>query len=59
MGKMMDFFRSVRVEMGKVRWPNKKEMTKFSIASIVFILIFSVFFLVGDLIIAFIVRLVG
>lgn len=59
MKKMMDFFSSVKLEMGKVRWPDRKEMTKFSVATIGFILIFSVFFLVGDLVIATIVKLVS
>lgn len=59
MKKLLKFFGEVKAEMTKVRWPNKKEMTKFSIATLGFILIFSVYFLVGDLIIASIVKLVS
>ncbi len=46
------FFKSVKNEMGKVRWPLKKEMVKYSIATLSFIIFFALFFTVGDLIIA-------
>ena len=42
--KKESFFKSVRSEFKKVRWPNKKEMVKYSIATIVFVLFFGVFF---------------
>lgn len=35
--------------MKKVRWPNKKEMITYSIATIVFVLIFGIFFTGLDL----------
>ena len=46
------FFKSVKNEMGKVRWPLKKEMVKYSIATLSFIIFFALFFTLGDLIIA-------
>ena len=52
MKKLARFLVSVKKEMKKVRWPGKKEMVKYSIATITFILFFSVFFALGDLIIA-------
>ena len=52
MKKLARFFVSVKKEMKKVRWPGKKEMVKYSIATITFILFFSVFFALGDFIIA-------
>ena len=42
--KKEGFFKSVRAEFRKVRWPNKKEMIKYSIATIVFVLFFGIFF---------------
>lgn len=52
MKKLARFLVSVKKEMKKVRWPGKKEMVKYSIATITFILFFSVFFALGDFIIA-------
>ncbi len=42
--KKEGFFKSVKSEFKKVRWPNRKEMVKYSIATIVFVLFFGVFF---------------
>ncbi len=50
--KNESFFKSVRNEMDKVRWPLKKEMVKYSIATLSFIIFFALFFTLGDLIIA-------
>ena len=50
--KKESFFKSVKNEMGKVRWPLKKEMVKYSIATLSFIIFFALFFTLGDLIIA-------
>lgn len=44
MKKIARFFIGVKEEMKKVRWPNKKEMITYSVATITFILIFGVFF---------------
>ena len=46
------FFTSVKKEMKKVRWPLKKEMVKYSIATLSFIIFFALFFALGDLLIA-------
>lgn len=50
--KKESFFAGVKKEMGKVRWPLKKEMIKYSIATLSFIFFFGLFFTLGDLIIA-------
>ena len=52
MKKMKEFFYCVKKEMKKVRFPDKKEMLKYSTATIAFILFFAVFFSLTDLIIA-------
>lgn len=49
---MKKFLTDVKNELKKVKWLDKKEMTKYSIATIAFILIFSVFFGGLDLILA-------
>ena len=44
MKKIIKFFKGVKKEISRVRWPNKKEMIKYSIATLVFILFFALFF---------------
>ena len=47
------WFKGVISEFKKVRWPNKKEMIEYSIATIVFILFFGLFFYAIELIMYF------
>lgn len=49
-----NWFKGVVSEFKKVRWPSKKEMIKYSIATIVFILFFALFFYIIEVIIYFI-----
>lgn len=53
MKKIAQFFIGVKGEMKKVKFPNKKEMTTYSIATLAFILIFAVFFSMTDFVLAF------
>lgn len=48
----------IKTELKKVRWPSKKEMVKYSIATILFIVTFALFFTASDLIIAGLKKLV-
>lgn len=48
------YFHEVRMEVSKVKWPSKKDMIKYSTATLVFILFFSAFFYVIDLVFALI-----
>jgi preprotein translocase subunit SecE len=52
MEKIKGFFMGVKKELGRVRWPNKKEIITYSIATISFIFLFACFFTLADLIIA-------
>ena len=52
MKKIAKFLVGVKSELKKVRWLSKKEMIQYSVATITFILIFSVFFGGLDLILA-------
>ncbi len=52
MKKIARFFVSVKKEMKKVKWPSKKEMVTYSTATILFILIFGLFFAGLDFIIS-------
>ena len=57
--KQESFFTGVRKEMKKLRWPLKKEMVKYSIATLSFIIFFALFFGLADLIIAGVKMLVA
>lgn len=46
------FFAGVKKEMKNVRWPLRKEMVKYSIATISFVVFFGVYFTLIDLLIA-------
>lgn len=59
MKKLARFFVGVKNEMKKVRWSNKKEMVTYSAATISFILLFSVFFALADIILTNLKMLVG
>ncbi len=50
--KIKAFLISVKNEMGKVHWPTKKEMTTYSVATLMFIFIFAFFFMISDTVIA-------
>ena len=53
------FFVNVKKEMKKVRWPKKKEMIEFSIATLIVICFFMLFFSLSDGIISGIVKVFG
>ena len=44
----------IRSEFKKERWPKKKEMFKYPIAVLVCIIVFALFFMLSDVIIAFV-----
>ena len=46
------FFKDVKSELKKVRWPLKKEMITYSIATLIFMIVLGLFFIATDLIIA-------
>lgn len=46
------FLIGVKNEMAKVRWPEKKELIKYSIATICVVLVFSAFFGLLDVVLA-------
>ena len=54
--KKESWFHGVKSEFKKVRWPNRKEMVKYSIATICFIIFFGLFFYAIQLIIWLIQR---
>jgi len=53
-----NWFKSVIKEVSKVKWPSKKEMLKYSIATIIFVIFFALFFYAIELLMAFLKSLV-
>ncbi len=53
-GGFKSFCNGVAAEFKKVHWPSKKDMVKYSIATIFFIIFFGIFFYVIDIIFALI-----
>lgn len=58
-GKKDTFFSDVAAEMRLVRWPSAKEVTKYSIAALVFVLFFALFFFGFDALFALVKDLVS
>ena len=59
MKRLARFFVSVKKELKKVRWPKKKEMVKFSVATIGVLCFFMLFFTCIDGILSVIVKVFG
>ncbi len=47
--KKEGFFKGIKLELKKVTWPSKKEVFKYSVATLVFCVIVMAFFQVLDL----------
>ena len=47
--KKEGFFKGVRLELKKVSWPDKKDVIKYSLATLVFCIILVLFFQLLDL----------
>jgi len=48
------FFKAVKKELAKVKWPSAKEVIKYTVATIVFILVVVLFFSLLNLLLSFI-----
>ncbi len=50
--KIATFINGVKTEFKRVKWPSKKDMIKYSIATIIFVICCSLFFYLIDIILA-------
>lgn len=50
--RIIGYFKGVKKEISRIRWTKGKEMVKYSVAAVSFILFFCVYFYVIDLLIA-------
>ena len=56
--KKESFFKGLASEFRKIRWPNKKEMVKYSTATIIFVLFFGIFFYLIEVAMYFIEKMI-
>lgn len=52
MSKIGKYFSGVKKEISRVRWTKKKDLVKYSVATICFVLLFGLFFYLIDYIVA-------
>lgn len=50
--KKQSFFKGVKSELKKVKWPEKKEVVKYTIATVIFIVIFILLFALLNLVLS-------
>ncbi len=54
MKKIKEFFKDVKKEMEKIKWPSKKDMFKYSLTTVTFVVFFALFFALLDIVNAYI-----
>ena len=52
MKKIVDYFKGVKKEISRIKWTSKKELLKYSVSTIIFMLFFGVFFYAVDILVA-------
>lgn len=57
MKKIIKFLNGVKKEFGRIVWPSKQNMVKYSIATIGFIIFFALFFYAFDAVAALVMEL--
>ncbi len=53
------YVEEVKDEMKKVKWPTKKEMVKYTISTLAFVILFALFFFGIESLFAFVKGLIG
>lgn len=53
------YIEEVKNEMKKVKWPTKKEMVKYTISTLAFVILFALFFFGIESLFAFVKGLIG
>lgn len=49
---MIEYFKGVKKEISRIRWTSKKELFKYSVSTVAFMIFFGVFFYAIDLLVA-------
>ena len=55
----VSYINSVKSEMKKVKWPTKKEMLKYTISTLCFVILFALYFFGIESLFAFIKGMIG
>ena len=53
------YFKQVKGELKKVKWPTRKELIKYTISTLVFVIFFALFFYGIETLFAFVKGLIG
>jgi len=56
--KPVKFLKEVSTEMKRVSWPNRKELTKYTIVVSCTVIFMAIFFAISDSAISFVIRLI-
>ena len=49
---MIEYFKGVKKEISRIRWTSKKELVKYSVSTVAFMIFFGVFLYAIDLLVA-------
>lgn len=49
---MVEYFKGVKKEISRIKWTNKKDLVKYSVSTVTFMVFFGVFFYLVDLLVA-------
>ena len=52
MKKIVEYFKGVKKEVSRIRWTSKKDLLKYSTATVAFMVFFSLFFYAIDMLVA-------
>ena len=50
--EMVENFKGVKKEISRIKWTSKKDLVKYSVSTIIFMIFFGVFFYAIDLLVA-------
>lgn len=56
--RIISWFKDVKKEVSQVTWPSKKDLIKYSIATVVFVVFFSTYFYLISILMAFLKSLI-
>lgn len=49
---MIEYFKGVKKEISRIKWTSKKDLVKYSVSTVAFMVFFGVFFYLIDLLVA-------
>ena len=50
--KLVDYFKGIKKEISRIKWTSKNDLLKYSVASILIVMFFGVFFYIIDILVA-------